>query len=452
MGAKQEQSASKAVQLTHLVERDPLTGLFSRQGFTGWFVEDERKENAALFIMDADHFKSVNYSYGHDAGDALLKAFADTLTRLTKKAGCAIRLGGEEFAVIRPWADWEEAYAFAETLRIALAETKIEMNGRQIQRTVSIGFAELPKDGEMTRAMKLADVMLREAKETGRNKVVGADPKTLALLEARGVFITNEQVQEALERGELSYFVQPIWNTQDKVIESFEALIRWQNPDGTMAMPAQFVDVLYEVIREPHYRDIKAKLRQDLVGKLRDFPDAYISFNFRLEQIAYTGAAAVIDAELSATLDHPNRQFVIEISESAMHERVDSTVLVRELEALKGFGYLIALDDFGVESSNINRLLDYPIDIVKLDKSLVADLELNAKKRTTVTALAIMLANLKLKIVVEGVETVRQATTLANYRLVSQQGYLHARPMRPEEVAKNLTSIGRDLTKPEPLT
>ena len=433
-------------QLTRLVERDTLTGLLSRRGLSSRFMDRQRLQDAGLFILDADHFKSVNDSYGHDVGDALLKAYSKTLKSLTEEVGCAIRLGGEEFAVIRPWSGWEEAHTFAETLRKALAETEIEVNGRRIQRTASLGFAELRKGAEVSEAMKLADMMQREAKASGRNKVIGADPKTLALLEARGVFITNEQVQEAMERGELSHYVQPIWNTKKNAIEGFEALIRWQKPNGTLVLPAQFVDVLYRLImRDPDFRNKKAKLGRDVVAKLGDFPEAYVSFNYKLEQISFTGAAALIDAELSACRDHPNRQLVIEISEASINDRVESDVLVKELEALKGFGYLIALDDFGVESSNIKRLQDLPIDIVKLDKSLVMGLERNAKQRTTIKALSLMLQNLELKIIVEGVETHKQAEFIAGCELFSQQGYLHARPMRPTEVAPNLADIGADI-------
>ena len=435
-------------QLTRLVERDTLTGLLSRRGLSSRFMDRQRLKDAGLFILDVDHFKSVNDSYGHAAGDELLKAHAGVLGRLTEDYGCALRLGGEEFAVVRPWSGWEEAYTFAETLRKAFAETEIEVNGRHIQRTASIGFAELRKGADLSEVMKLADIMQREAKVSGRNKVIGADPKTLALLEARGIFITNKQVQEALERGELSYYVQPIWNTKKNAIEGFEALIRWQKSNGTLVLPAQFVDVLYVLIREPHYSGMKAKLCRDVVAKLGDFPGAYVSFNYKLEQISFAGAAALIDAELCACRDHPNRQLVIEISEAAINDRVESDVLVRELEALKGFGYLIALDDFGVESSNIQRLQDYPIDIVKLDKILVEDLELSAKRRSTMTALSIMLTNLRLKVIVEGVETLKQAEFIAGCELFSQQGYLHARPMRPTEVAPNLASIGADIGMP----
>ena len=198
--------------LYNLVERDELTGLYSRRGLKERFSDGMRKKTAGVYILDLDHFKSVNDSYGHEAGDALLSAMGQTMTRLTETVGCAARLGGEEFAIIRPWQGWEEAKEFGEALRVALEQTVVVDGARPISRTASIGIAMLDTSEALSDAMRLADHFAREAKKRGRNMVCAGEEEELRALALRGTFITAEEVQLALEAGEFYYAVQPIWN------------------------------------------------------------------------------------------------------------------------------------------------------------------------------------------------------------------------------------------------
>lgn len=429
-------------ELTRLVEHDELTGLLTRRGMRARFEDGLRTEDMSLFAIDLDHFKSVNDSFGHEAGDALLKAVGKTMAALTMHDGHAVRLGGEEFAIIRPWHGWQEALDFGNMLREAVAETRVEINSRMIQRTASIGCAYLQSSGELSSTLNLGDLVLREAKIGGRNKVVLADKEMIAEMNRRGTFIQSHDLQRALEEGELYCAVQPIWNVEDNRIEGFEALIRWLRPSGEMVMPSQFVDVLYEVIREPKYAELNNQLWSDALGHLADYPDAYVSFNFKLEELAYEGAATDIHNNLTRIKDHPARKLVVELSEAALDKRVNTDVLNKELHLLRSYGYRIALDDFGVESSNIKRLQDFPIDVVKIDKSLIDEIVFSERTRTTLQSIAHMLDTLEIKSIVEGVETEAQSRTLRDMNFVVQQGYVHAKPMRPEMVKPSEKSVG----------
>lgn len=430
-------------ELTKMVEHDELTGLLSRRGMKARFSDGQREKEYALYVIDLDHFKSVNDSFGHEAGDHYLSAVGDTMRRLTgESGGRAIRLGGEEFALMRPWVGWEEAQSFGDALRKAIADTIVEANGRQVQRTSSIGISHLSVDGQLSAAMHLADLVLREAKIRGRNKVLRADEEMIEHLKRSGAFIQAHDLQSALEAGELYCVVQPIWNVEYEKIEGFESLIRWMRPSGESIQPGQFVDMLYEVIRDPMYATINNNIWKDALQRLEDFPGAYVSFNFKLEQLAYEGAAKDINAVLSSIMDHPDRQLVIELSEAALDARVNTTLLRDELQQLSSLGYQIALDDFGIESSNIKRLQDFPIDIVKIDKSLIDEIEYSERSRATLSSIADMLDKLKIKSIVEGVETVEQAMILRDINFNTQQGFIHAKPMRPELVKKYQPEVG----------
>lgn len=430
-------------QLAYMVEHDELTGLLSRRGMQHRFSDTNRVEDKALYVFDIDHFKSVNDCFGHEAGDALLRTLSKTMSRLSDADGDAIRLGGDEFAVIRPWYGWEDATHFGETLRQALNETKVTWNDRDIHRAASIGFAPLHMTDRLTDVLHLADILAREAKTTGRNQVLGATEVMMEDLRKRGVFIRADEIQAALENGEMHYEVQPIWNMEQGAIEGFEALIRWDKPDGTRVIPSLFIELFYEVMREKTYFDLKTQMRRDCLAKLSAFPTQYVSFNYIMEQLGYEGAAQDIIEQLESVKDHAEREIVIEISERAMAARVDTALLRKEMTTLQDAGYKIALDDFGVESSNLNRLQVFPISIVKIDKALISNITTSPIQRAMLRGLTFTFKALDTKIIVEGVETEQQADVLFIAGLYSHQGYLHARPMPPQEVEPNLANIGK---------
>ena len=174
--------------------------------------------------------------------------------------------------------------------------------------------------------------------------------------------------------------------------------------------------------------------RRRVLDQLKDYPEQYVSFNFTLEQIGYLGGARALHREIQSILDHPNRQIVIELSEMALHARVNEKVLIEELSQLRTYGYKIALDDFGVESSNIQRLQDYPIDIVKIDRSLIREVAIPGPTRKMVGSLAALLKSLELAVTVEGIETQEQADILNDFGLVIHQGYLYGKPVPPEQL------------------
>jgi diguanylate cyclase (GGDEF)-like protein/PAS domain S-box-containing protein len=432
-------------QLQILVNRDELTGLYSRRGLKKRFSDGMRKKNACAYIFDLDHFKSVNDSYGHEAGDMLLRAMGQTMMRLTETNGCAARLGGEEFAIIRTWQGWDEAKEFGEALRLALEQTVVVDGARHISRTASIGIAMLPVSEALSEAMHLADHFAREAKMRGRNMVCAGEEEELSALKLRGTFITAEEVQLALEAGEFYYRVQPIWNVRDRRIEGFEALIRWQKADGTVLSPLQFVNVFDEVTREPAFAALNTAMRKDVLAKLSNFPEAYVSFNYTLEQLAYVGASKELIDIYGSAKDFPERVIMIELSEMALSQRGAHNVLRAELEALGDNGFIIALDDFGVESSNLNRLHELPIHVVKLDKALIDDLITSETQRSILRGIAMIVKNLNMKVIAEGVETTQQANILMDENLYVHQGYLNAKPMRPEEIVVQFSKIGADM-------
>jgi EAL domain-containing protein (putative c-di-GMP-specific phosphodiesterase class I) len=209
--------------------------------------------------------------------------------------------------------------------------------------------------------------------------------------------------------------------------------------------PLQFVNVFDEVTREPALAALNTAMRKDVLAKLSNFPEAYVSFNYTLEQLAYVGASKELIDIYGSAKDFPERVIMIELSEMALSQRGAHNVLRAELEALGDHGFIIALDDFGVESSNLNRLHELPIHVVKLDKALIDDLITSETQRSIVRGIAMIVKNLNMKVIAEGVETTQQANILMDENLYVHQGYLNAKPMRPEEIVVQFSKIGADM-------
>lgn len=414
--------------------RDPLTNLYNRRFFMTQDSAQSQAKEWGVYLIDIDEFKSLNDSYGHSAGDQLLIAIAKTLKGSIKRGELLARLGGEEFGVIRPWQGWQDARTFAEDLRKAVQNTQVVIHDRPVNCTISVGFSKREPGDSFNRAVYFADLACRQAKLMGKNSVKPADGDLFRSLEEEGVFIKRDELEAALENDELYYAAQSIVSHPNSTVEGFEALIRWEKSDGTIVLPHQFINLLYTVVRQPKYRDRMIELRREFVDSLKDFPEAYLSFNYRVEELAYPGAAEQIHDIMSQIKDSPERSIIIEINERAMaNERLQVKVVTQELTRLRQLGYQVALDDFGSESSNLNRLQDLPIDIAKIDKRLALSLENSTRDRITVKTIADLMKSLGIKPVVEGVENKSIADILLEMGITSQQGYFHSFPTRPQE-------------------
>ena len=430
--------AETNVKLLQQATTDPLTGLSNRIALTRLTNLDnshKRPRRLGIYLIDVDYFKSVNDTYSHEVGDNLLVAIANTLREVTSKGDIVARLGGEEFIILTPWINHKQAEDFADLVRRELSNTFATSKLGTVSRTVSIGVAELHRHEALGDKMNLADLALSEAKETGRNKVIIASENFVKEMEARGAFITELEVEQALVAGEFCYYAQPIYNTELELVEGFEALIRWIKPDGRIISPSIFISKFQNVFFKPEYLAIRQAMRKNLIDNLSAFPSSYVSWNFEIEQFSndeYVEAVRTTAAELLSGTTHT---FVIEISEKAISDRFILGSVVPNIKKLRDAGFLIALDDFGTEQSNIHRLTQIPLDILKIDKCLVDGMITDPKKRATVRAISLLARSLDIKCIAEGVETLHQSKLLSATRVFAQQGYYHAHPLHVDDLS-----------------
>jgi diguanylate cyclase (GGDEF)-like protein len=447
---EQRRAQAKIRRLAHF---DSLTGLTNRRRFMQQLERFRDRcvvtgDKMALLYMDLDQFKRINDTLGHSAGDALLRSVADQLfeeVRVTDLVSSPSdlsdeseisRLGGDEFAVlITRIGSREDARLVAERILAALP-TPIVVDGHEISTTGSIGIALYPDDGDDAETLvKHADRALYHAKEMGRNNFQFFSEELNAGALKR--LTLESRLRLALETGGLHLNYQPRIDIGSGRIDGVEALLRWNDPELGSVTPKEFIPVAEEtgLIVPLGAWVIREACRQGAEWHKAGLPPLRVSVNVSTEQFRREDLVATVAGALEETGFDPNL-LELEITESLMLQDDEATAtLLRELRAM---GMRIALDDFGTGYSSLSYLARYPLDVLKLDRSLVRDLTVDPHARGVATAVISMAHALELRVVAEGVDQADQLSFLREQGCDEFQGFLFAGALEAAEIAERV--------------
>jgi diguanylate cyclase (GGDEF)-like protein len=453
---EQRRAQAKIDRLAHY---DGLTGLSNRRRFMNQLERSRERcatagEKMALLYMDLDQFKRINDTLGHSAGDALLRSIADRLFEKVRVTDVVSRpseggeeseisrLGGDEFAVLLTQiSSREDARLVARRILTAMP-TPISVDGHEISTTVSIGIAIYPDDGEDVETLvKHADRALYHAKEKGRNnfqffsEALNAGAMKRLTLESR--------LRSAIESEALYLNYQPRVDIPSGRITGVEALLRWNDPELGRVTPKEFIPIAEEtgLIVPLGAWVIREACRQGVAWRGAGTEPPRVSVNVSTQQFRREDLIATVARALEETGFDPGL-LELEITESLMLRDDEATAtLLRELRAM---GMRIALDDFGTGYSSLSYLARYPLDVLKLDRSLVRDLTADPHARGIATAVISMAHVLDLRVVAEGVDQQEQLSFLREQGCDELQGFLFAGALEPEEIAERLAADGDD--------
>ena len=409
-----------------LARRDALTGLMNRFSFSetlSRLVADPGPGNdVGLILLDLDHFKIVNDTLGHAAGDLLLKQVAARLSTLADEAVHVARLGGDEFAlVLVARRAHSAATEKVERIRRLLAQP-IDLGTRQVTAGMSIGVAVTPLGWyDAHSLLKNADIALYAAKAAGR----GASRSFTSRMdrELRERRQLEDDLRLAVATNKIEVHFQPLVDLRSERVVACEALARWNRPGYGLVPPTRFIDIAEEgsLIGE-----IGASILLQACRAAREWPeDVRICVNISASQFndEFVG---VVTATLAATGLAPAR-LELEITESVLVK--DGPSVERILGELRGIGVQIALDDFGTGFSTLSHLRRFAIDRIKIDRSFVRDMSDSPESMAIVEAVCLLARKLGLSTTAEGIETETHASLLRTLGCAEGQGYLFHRPM-----------------------
>jgi diguanylate cyclase (GGDEF)-like protein/PAS domain S-box-containing protein len=409
-----------------LAHHDPLTRLVNRAEFHGRLAHALagcRRGRIACLFVDLDHFKLVNDSLGHAAGDRVLEAVADRLRVHAGPGDEIARLGGDEFAVMLGRARSTEAALAAAQAIVADLSMPIEVEGRLIQLGASVGVALAPDHATSAEdLLRAADMALYEAKSAGRGtaSLYHADMKR-TLLDRRALEL---ELRSALPRGEFELHYQPVFDLATDRIAGFEALLRWRHPQRGMIGPVLFIGLaessgLIVPIGE-------WVLREALAEAAGWEEDMTIAVNVSAVQMRGGALLHQVVSALAATGLRPDR-LELEIIESVLMQ--DEEACIALLHKLRGLGVRIALDDFGTGYSALNYLRRFPFDKIKIDRCFVTGLDAGGESAAIVESVLDLAARLNMQTIAEGVEDTAQLAVLRERGCAQIQGNLISAPM-----------------------
>jgi diguanylate cyclase (GGDEF)-like protein len=432
-GTKEKQRSDRDFRFLAL--HDPLTGLANRVQLierlaTALVGFPLRQNHLAVHFIDLDRFKEVNDAVGHDGGDFLLEAVAERLRDVSRPDDIVARLGGDEFVVVQiGMGNRKQVEDFAHRLRSALL-APIKFKEQEIVTTISVGIALAPADGtNAERLLKCADLALYRSKADGRNCFRFFEPAMDAAQRER--LALERSIRDAVLHQRFVLYYQPLFEMSGRRLVGFEALIRLPAPDGTLISPMAFIPIaedmrLIDQIGEWVLREA-CRAAAAWPGSLT------VAVNLSPDQFATGGVNAIVASALSEAGLAPQR-LELEITESLLLG--NSEAIMTELHKLKALGVIIAMDDFGTGYSSLSYLWRFPFDKIKIDQSFIQGIDTSGRHAETVVKTIIALGrDLDMRVTVEGVETVKQATFLEDANADQVQGYFFGRPMPASEVS-----------------
>ncbi|MGF6594244.1 putative bifunctional diguanylate cyclase/phosphodiesterase [Pseudomonas sp. 2835] len=420
------------VSLQQAAHYDALTNLVNRRGFNQVFAERLAEQTAndgmlAVMFLDIDHFKRINDSLGHDAGDELLKVIAAHIKTATRSQDVVARFGGDEFCILTALHSRDEARHLAQRIMQKMKEP-IDLAGRRMVMTTSIGISVFPDDGRSCdELLKNADLALYQSKGCGRNNLnfFNSNLKTRATLELQ----LEEELRIALleERG-LRIHYQPIFDLHSGQVAKLEALVRWQHPQHGLLSPDRFIGIAEAngLIAELDLWVLRHAC-EDLAQLNRH---GYDGLKVTVNCSALTLAREELAQEVEDALRQagiPARQLELEVTENALMGNIHNTIAL--LKRIRAQGVSLSIDDFGTGYSSLAYLKRLPLDTLKIDRSFIQDVPRCRQDMEIVQAIIVMAHTLHLQVITEGVETIEQYQFLAQQGCDFLQGYLLSRPV-----------------------
>ena len=436
------QVAERTAEILHMAAHDPLTGAANRtllnETMLAWLADLRPGESLALMCIDLDRFKAVNDSFGHPAGDALLKAVTERIKGQIGGTDLVARLGGDEFAVLHRTPAGRAGVADLALSIINAIDTDFDLGAFQVRVGASVGIVLAPGNGtDPDQLVADADLALYRAKHDGRGRCRFFEPGMSGLPPEQRC--SEHELRRAIEGEELVLHYQPLLDAGTQAIVGVEALVRWAHPQRGLVAPLDFIPLAEETgLIVPLGDWVVRQACRDAAQLPKSIK---IAVNLSAAQFRSPGLSARVAAAIASYRLHPGR-LELEITESRLLD--DSAETLAILDGLKTLGVRLVLDDFGSGYSCLAHLGRFPLDKLKFDRAFMRDVDDHHRYAAIVKSVASLCAEFGIATTAEGIETPAQRDLAFRLGCIELQGYLFGRPMA---LADLLDRLGKDEAK-----
>ncbi len=424
---------SAARELRYSATRDPLTGLFNRSSLNGHLTaalarREQQDAMLAVMAIDLTRFSRINDTIGHLGGNAVLREMAERIRSTIRPHDVAARVGGDEFSVVMGGiSSHEQALSLANALVVAITAT-IDHEGHRIEAGCNIGIAMYPAHGrDASRLQEFSEIAMHECKRGGDANVVFYSAEMRTKIK-HSLDLLAELRQAALD-GRFSLHYHAICDTHTGELVGAEALIRLTKPDGTVVGPGRFIDALEQsgMIVGVGCWVIQEACRQAQAWHDAGLQPISVSVNVSVRQFQDgDGLVEIVRDALTRTGLMPSRLH-LEITESVAMDKTGS--VLRTLKLLKSLGVMVSIDDFGTGYSSLAYLKNFPVDIVKVDRTFIEEIEPGSNTLNIVSAVVMLAHSMQMKVVAEGVQNRHQLKALREYGCNLVQGFAMGLPL-----------------------
>ncbi|GLQ32805.1 putative bifunctional diguanylate cyclase/phosphodiesterase [Litoribrevibacter albus] len=430
--------------LRYLTHYDKLTGLVNRDLFldrlhTSMQHSHRTETPLALFLINLDRFKLINDTFGHGAGDKVLRTAAERLSQVFSDADTVSRYNSDEFAIAIEYSDDIRTIQAKAKRAIELLNQPVKVADKELILSASIGISLTPTHTkDMHTLLNQAELARNQAKGMGGN-VFYLFEEHLNDSSAERLHLENE-LHNALLKNQFEVFYQPKQNLKDNCIESAEALIRWNHPEHGLIPPVKFIPLAEQtgLINKIGEFVLRTACQQARWWSLKGFGDIKVSVNLSAQQLKADGFMSLLTSILKETNLEPER-LILEITESLLMDDVEATI--RQLQEIRDLGVGLSIDDFGTGYSSLSYLKRFPIDILKIDQSFIKEINTNADDAAITKAIIAMAHSLDLRVIAEGVETEESREFLRDQNCDLIQGYLVSRPLTNDQMQRMLANF-----------
>ena len=388
-------------------------------------------EKVALMFMDLDHFKNLNDSLGHHAGDLFLKQVALQFVDCLREEDTVSRLGGDEFTVILEGINQKEDAAVVADKIISLFAKPFVIGGNEVYMGISIGIALYPDcSKEVKNLIKYADLAMYHAKDQGRNNYQFFQPDFESKVVEKVTMETH--LRKGIENRELLAYYQPVINLESGEITGMEALMRWNRPGHGLVLPGIFIPIAEDKGLIVAMGEWILRQACEYVVSLTKlgFPSLALAVNLSARQFRDKGLVNKVERILQDTGFQPE-SLHLEITETTLMDNMESSIIT--MKRLKDMGIQISLDDFGTGYSSFNYLKHFPLDTLKLDHTFIKDITTDQDSARIAAAIISLARGLGLQVIAEGVENKQQLAFLDHFQCKKAQGFLFSKPVSGED-------------------